>query len=120
MDHSGDLSTQVDESSDLLMHAFNPKSVCKHVRTNSAASSNYAKAKTPCHKTIQAKKDLETKECQECTFQPKLGKVSRGLAEGLKPWEVRQAEFEKKRAEAMEERKKQALQREEVECSFKP
>ena len=68
MDHSGDLSTMIDENSDLLLHAFNPTTSYKHARANSAVSSNYAKAKTICNKTIKVKKELETKETEACTF----------------------------------------------------
>jgi hypothetical protein len=36
-----------------------------------------------------------------------LSKTSRELVEGLKPWEVRMQEFQKKRDETIEEKKRQ-------------
>jgi hypothetical protein len=62
--------------------------------------------KEVCERVASLQKEQSTKEVAGCTFKPKaMSKASQEMVEGLKPWDERLVEFQRRKNESLEQRK---------------
>ena len=104
-----------------------PTSSAQCTETKARALSNniqsylYERPTEPCEKATdwQRKKDYD--EIKDCTFKPKsMGKVSKEMVRGLKPWDERVTEHQRRKHLYIELKKEEIQQQIARECNFKP
>ena len=89
---------------------------CTEKKTKRASTGNiqsylYERTTEPCERAISIQKKKDHDEIKDCTFKPKsMGKVSKELVRGLKPWDERITEHQKKKDQYIEQMKDQIQQ----------